>query len=62
MSHQRDGSVLMSLHRRRHECTPIARVVLAFIVTAANFLFDSDNAATAITASFLSVSSTRAVV
>ena len=27
------------MHRRRHEYTPIARVVLAFIATVANFLF-----------------------
>ena len=50
------------MHRRRHEYTPIARVVLAFIVTVANFLFDSDTAATATAAGFLSVSSKRAVV
>ena len=47
---------------RRHEHTPIARVVLAFIVTAGDFRPGADIAATAITAVFLFVPSTPAVV
>ena len=46
---------------RRHDYTPIAPVVLAFIVTAGDFRLGVDTAATAITTVSLS-SSTRAVV
>ena len=49
------------MYRCRHEHTPIARVVLAFIVTAGDFRLGADTAATTITAVFLSVSPTRGV-
>ena len=50
------------MHRRRHEYTPIARVVLAFIITAGDLRLRTDTTATAITAVFFLVPSTPAVV